>query len=220
MDCGRSRALTAPAPSCGSVAAAAFRRLSCTPAWCHMVRAPPFAMPCDGLACGLRAAGARHGASLLTSSARAACTTLAALLDDDTLRAALLPERAAAGTALTKLASVPWSQAEYPTATWAIGIHVSSQAPALMAVLLGDVERDDGAQGGVALSAAAVGALVLGAATAFARPSSSGSMIWPVWRRAPWRVGALRVQRAQVRRHLNKSRTRAGRSCTRFRASA
>ena len=64
---------------------------------------------------------------------------------------------------------------------WAFGSHVSSQAPALASVLLGDVEGE-GAEGGVALSPAAV-ASVLGAVigamarSAMAR-SSSGSYIW------------------------------------------
>ena len=42
------------------------------------------------------------------------------------------------------------------------------------------VERKDGAQGGVALSPSAVKAVVLGMATALSRPSRSGSMLWPV----------------------------------------
>ena len=66
---------------------------------------------------------------------------------------------------------------------WVIGSHVSSQAPALAAVLLGDTESEDGAQGGgVALSPSAVGAVVLGVASALARPSGSGSVLWPVAR--------------------------------------
>ena len=106
---------------------------------------------------------------------------------DDTLRAALLGvprERAALGEAVTRLASVAWDEAEDPGTKWVAGIHVSSQAPALAAVLLGDVESEDGAQGsgGVALSPSAVGALVLGMATAVARPSGSGSLLWPVSR--------------------------------------
>ena len=66
---------------------------------------------------------------------------------------------------------------------WVIGSHVSSQAPALAAVLLGDTESEDGAQGGgVALSPSSVGALVLGMVRAVARPSNSGSLLWPVSR--------------------------------------
>ena len=107
---------------------------------------------------------------------------------DDTLRTALLGvprERAALGEAVTRLASVAWDEAEDPGITWIAGNHVSSQAPALAAVLLGDVESEDGAQGGgVALSPSAVGALVVGTARALARPSSSGSYLWPVSRAA------------------------------------
>ena len=65
---------------------------------------------------------------------------------------------------------------------WFVGAHVSSRAPALAAVLLGDVESEDGAEGGVALSPSAVGAVVLGMASALSRPSSSGSFLWPVAR--------------------------------------
>ena len=92
-------------------------------------------------------------------------------------------ERAALGAAVTRLASVTWDEEEEPGAMWVLGCHVSSLAPALAAVLLGDAESEDGAQGGgVALSPSAVGALVLGMATALARPSSSGSFLWPVSR--------------------------------------
>ena len=113
---------------------------------------------------------------------------------DDVLRAALLGaprERAALGEAVTRLASVAWDEAEAPDANWAFANHVSSQAPALAAVLLGDVESEDGAQGGgVALSPSSVGALVLGMVTALTRPSSSGSHLWPV-SRARARCAAL-----------------------------
>ena len=105
---------------------------------------------------------------------------------DDTLRAALLGvprERAALGEAVTRLASVAWDEAEDPGARWIAGNHVGSRAPALAAVLLGDVESEDGAQGGgVALSPSAVGALVRGTARALARPSSTGSYTWCVHR--------------------------------------
>ena len=57
------------------------------------------------------------------------------------------------------------------------GFHVSSQAPALAAELFGD-EEGEGAEGGVALSPAAVGSVLDGLAAAMARPSSSGSFIW------------------------------------------
>ena len=59
------------------------------------------------------------------------------------------------------------------------GSHITSQAPALAAELFGD-EEGEGAQGGVALSPQAVGALVVGVASALSRPSSSGSYLWPV----------------------------------------
>ena len=105
---------------------------------------------------------------------------MVAFVADDVLRAALLGaprERAALGEAVTRLASVAWDEAEAPGLNWVIGNHVSSQAPALAAVLLGDVEGD-GAGGGVALSPAAVTAVLGGLDTAMARPSSSGSFIW------------------------------------------
>ena len=109
----------------------------------------------------------------------AACGAVAAFATDDTLRAVLLRERAALGEAVMRLTRGAWDEAEDPSAVWALGTHVSSRAPALAAVLLGDVESE-GAQGGVALSPAAV-ALVAGAlGTIMARPSSSGSYIWHV----------------------------------------
>ena len=104
---------------------------------------------------------------------------------DDVLRAALLGvarERVALDAAVTRLASVTWDRAEAPSAYWVVGAHVSSRAPALAAVLLGDVESEDGAEGGVALSPSAVGAVVQGMASALSRPSSSGSFLWPVAR--------------------------------------
>ena len=101
---------------------------------------------------------------------------------DDELRVELLRERASLGEDVMLLAGVAWDRAEEPGWTWVYGMHVSSQAPALAAVLLGDVEGEDGAQGGVALSPQAVGALVLGMATALARPSTTGSFLWPVSR--------------------------------------
>ena len=105
---------------------------------------------------------------------------MARFVANDTLRAPLLGvphERAALGAAVTQLASVTWDEAEEPGAMWLSGCHVSSQAPALAAVLLGDVEGE-GAQGGVALSPAAVAAVVAGLAAVMGRPSSSGSYIW------------------------------------------
>ena len=109
---------------------------------------------------------------------------MARFLADDVLRAALLGaarERAALIAAVTRLSSVTWDRAEAPGMNWILGSHVSSQAPALAAVLLGDTESEDGAQGvGVALSPSAVGALMLGMVTALARPSNSGSLLWPV----------------------------------------
>ena len=103
---------------------------------------------------------------------------------DDVLRAALLGVgrgRVALDAAVTRLASVTWDRAETPSYLWAFGVHVSSTAPGLAAVLLGDVESEDGAEG-VALSPSAVGAVVLGMASALSRPSSSGSFLWPVAR--------------------------------------
>ena len=70
-------------------------------------------------------------------------------------------------------------EAEDPSWAWVAGAHVSSQAPALAALLLGDVEGE-GAEGGVALSPAAVASVLDGLVTAMARPSSSGSFIWCV----------------------------------------
>jgi len=100
----------------------------------------------------------------------------------------LLPERGTLGEALTRLASVPWSQAEEPDLSWVYGLHVSSQAPALLAVLLGDAESEDSAQGGVALSPRAVGALVLGV-SAQIQINSSGGVLWPVSPLAVARAG-------------------------------
>ena len=97
----------------------------------------------------------------------------------DSLRVELLRERAALGEAVMQLTRAAWDEAEDPSIEWAVGIHVSSQAPALAALLLGDVEGG-GAEGGVALSPAAV-ASVLGALGAvMGRPSSTGSAIWSV----------------------------------------
>ena len=76
-----------------------------------------------------------------------------------------------------RLARVAWGEAEDPSVFWVAGAHVSSQAPALASVLLGDVEGD-GAGGGVALSPAAVTAVLGGLGAAMTRPSSSGSFIW------------------------------------------
>ena len=125
----------------------------------------------------------------------AACEGLAALAAHDSLRAALLRERTALGEAVMQLARAAWDAATDPSLSWLLGAHVSSQAPALASVLLGDVEGD-GAGGGVALSPAAVTAVLGGLGAAMARPSSSGSFIW--YARCPGpcsfffpRVGAL-----------------------------
>ena len=107
-------------------------------------------------------------------------------------------------------------------AVWRLqGCHVSSQAPALAAELLGDVE-DEGTHGGVALSPQAVGALVVGLASALLALSSSGSMIWPVphnlrRRRARVRGMAMIGLRAELPLPLTKSH-RAGLCCARCRA--
>ena len=98
---------------------------------------------------------------------------------DNTLRAMLLRERSALGEAVMQLTSAAWGEAQDPSMYWAAGVHVSSQAPALAAVLLGDVESE-GAQGGVALSSAAVAAVAGAFVVVMARPSSSGSHIWHV----------------------------------------
>ena len=78
---------------------------------------------------------------------------------------------------------------------WDAAHALSSQAPALASVLLGDVEGD-GAGGGVALSPAAVTAVLGGLGAAMTRPSSSGSFIWSARCPGPCfvffpRVGAL-----------------------------
>ena len=107
------------------------------------------------------------------------CGAVAAFAADDTLRTVLLRERAALGEAVMRLTRAAWNEAEDPQAAWAMGTHVSSQAPALAAVLLGDVESE-GAHGGVALSPAAVASVAGALATVMARPSGSGSYIWHV----------------------------------------
>ena len=107
----------------------------------------------------------------------AACAAVATFAADDALRTALLRERAALGEAVMRLTHGAWDEAEDPGWMWAAGNHVSSQAPALAAVLLGDVEGD-GALGGVALSPAAVASVVGAVAAVMGRPSSSGSYIW------------------------------------------
>ena len=104
---------------------------------------------------------------------------MAAFAAHDSLRAALLRERAALGEAVMQLARAAWDEAEDPNALWATGTHTSSQAPALASVLLGDVEGG-GAEGGVALSPAAVASVLGALAAVMGRPSSSGSAIWSV----------------------------------------
>ena len=78
-----------------------------------------------------------------------------------------------------QLTRTAWDEAEDPNFLWALGMHVSSQAPALAALLLGDVESE-GVQGGVALSPAAVASVAGALVAVMARPSSSGSYIWHV----------------------------------------
>ena len=97
----------------------------------------------------------------------------------DSLRVELLRERAALGEAVMQLTRAAWDETEDPGWAWVAGSHVSSQAPALAALLLGDVEGE-GAEEGVALSPAAVASVLDGLATAMGRPSSSGSSIWSV----------------------------------------
>ena len=107
------------------------------------------------------------------------CGAVAVFAADETLRAGLLRERAALGEAVMRLTRAAWDEAEDPTMHWAMGLHVSSQAPALAAVLLGDVESE-GVQGGVALSPASVASVAGAVVAVMARPSSSGSFIWHV----------------------------------------
>ena len=95
----------------------------------------------------------------------------------DSLRAELLRERAALGEAVMQLTGAAWDEAEDPSSSWATGSHVSSRAPGLAALLLGDVEGE-GAEAGVALSSAAVASVLDGLATVMVRPSSTGSSIW------------------------------------------
>ena len=109
----------------------------------------------------------------------AACGAVAVFATDDMLRAGLLRDRSALGEAVMQLTRAAWDQAADPSIRWALGLHVSSRAPALAAVLLGDVESE-GAQGGVALSSAAVAAVVGAFVVVMARPSSTGSFIWHV----------------------------------------
>ena len=104
---------------------------------------------------------------------------MAAIAAHDSLRAALLRERVALGEGVMQLARAAWDEAEDPGAGWALGAHVSSRAPALASVLLGDVEGD-GAEGGVALSPSAVASLLDGLAAAMGRPSSTGTFLWCV----------------------------------------
>ena len=108
-----------------------------------------------------------------------ACGAVSAFAAHDSLRGALLRERAALGKAVMQLARAAWDEAKDPGVEWAAGNHVSSQAPALAALLLGDVEGE-GAEGGVALSPAAVASVLGALAAVMGRPSSTGSSIWSV----------------------------------------
>ena len=160
----------------------------------------------------------------LTLAGAAACAAMARFVADDVLRAALLGvarERVALDTAVTLLASVTWDRAEAPGTMWVIGAHVSSRAPALAAVLLGDVESEDGAEGGVALSPSAVGAVVQGMASALSRPSGSGSFLWSVIvsRKGVHAASARRERRGRHAALIAAASDRAGRSCTRSRVS-
>ena len=130
----------------------------------------------------------------------AVCNSVASFAAHDALRVALLGaprERAALGRAVLRLTRAAWgTEADDPSYFWRAGTHVSSAAPKLAAVLLGDVEGD-GAVGGVALSPAAVTAVLDGLGAAMARPSGSGSFIWCARCPGPYffffpRVGALR----------------------------
>ena len=98
---------------------------------------------------------------------------------NDTLRAVLMHERAALGESVMQLTRATWDEVEDPSMMWELGLHVSSQAPSVAAVLLGDVESE-GAQGGVALSPAAVASVADALAVTMGRVSTSGSYTWPV----------------------------------------
>ena len=87
-------------------------------------------------------------------------------------------ERAALGRAVLRLTRAAWgTEADAPSYLWPIGQHVSSEAPKLAAVLLGDVEGE-GAPGGVSLSPAAVRGVVEGAVGMLAVSGSSGATLW------------------------------------------
>ena len=109
----------------------------------------------------------------------AACAAVATFAAEEALRTALLRERAMLGEAVMRLTQGAWDEAEDPGWTLAAGNHVSSQAPALAALLLRDVEGD-GALAGVALSPAAVASVVGALAAVMGRPSSTGSYVWCV----------------------------------------
>ena len=109
----------------------------------------------------------------------AACGAVAHFAADDTLRAVLLRERSELGEAVMQLTRAAWDEAADPCSGWALGTHVSSAAPALAAVLLGDVEGE-GAPGGVALSPAAVRGVVEGVVRNLAGSGSSGTSLWRV----------------------------------------
>ena len=81
-------------------------------------------------------------------SVLAVCDAVAAFAADDTLCAVFLRERAALGEVVMQLTRGAWDKAEDPNASWAMGLHVSSKAPALpvAAVLLGDVKSDGAPQ--------------------------------------------------------------------------
>ena len=106
---------------------------------------------------------------------------MASFAAHDALRVALLGaprERAALGRAVLRLTRAAWgTEADAPSWYWQSGMHVSSAAPKLAAVLLGDVEGE-GAPGGVALSPAAVRGVVEGAVGLFAASGGSGTGLW------------------------------------------
>ena len=144
----------------------------------------------------------------------AACGAVAVFATDDTLRAVLLRERSALGEAVMQLTSAAWDEAEDPSVNWAMGLHVSSRAPALAAVLLGDVESE-GAHGGVALSSAAVAAVAGAFVVVMARPSSSGSHIWHV---SPPALSACILTHPRAFAKPAPPNDPAGLRCTRCRA--
>ena len=126
---------------------------------------------------------------------------MASFAAHDALRVALLGaphERAVLGRAVLRLTRAAWgTEADAPSMFWQVGQHVSSAAPKLAAVLLGDVEGE-GAPGGVALSPAAVRGVVEGAVGNLAAAGGSGTALWRALPRlSPLSGAAPSMQRAR-----------------------